>query len=133
MFTYPFWPPKTEGRSRSDWKAAPFWGPKSHLWAFLVFKKQYKSLCEVENTTFPMISASLLWSPIPSTAFTVDVMQKLRNHSFYNRKLHTFWCSATLFGTSKRIKTEVRSRSDCPAGPAWAPKSPLCGPLVLNK
>ena len=77
-----------------------------------------------------MISASLLWSPIPSTSFTADLIQKLRNHSFYNRKLHTFWCSPTLFDPPKR---------NSPGGASgtrrlfWCPKSPLCGPSGAQK
>ena len=100
-------------------------GVQNHLCAApLVLKKQYKSLSEQKKHQFSQgfrpsfhhLSLRLLSLSMLCT--------KIRNHSFYNRKLHTFWCSAALFGTSKRIKTEVRPRVHWNATPFWDLKSP---------
>ena len=122
---------KTEVRSRCDWPAGPYWDPKSPLWAFLGVQK-IGQITEPESNTqvLPKVSASFLWSHIPSTSFTVHVMPKIRNHLFYNRNPHAFSCSPTLFW---HLKPDVRTTSDCEAGPVWCPKSHLRAFLVLAR
>ena len=80
-----------------------------------------------ERNSKPVFSrrkaSSSLWSHVTSTSFIVDHVQKLRNHSFYNRKPHTFWCSATLFSTPKRrLGRGYTARSDL-----LAVQNPFCG------
>ena len=69
------------------------------------------------------ITSSSLWSHITSASLIVDRMQQLRNQSFYSRKPHTFWWSATLLGTPKRrLGRGYTARSDL-----LAVQNPFCG------
>ena len=58
VFTYPFLPPKTEGRSRSDCHAGPYWDPKSPLCGPSGAQKTLQIAERAEKApVFPRISA----------------------------------------------------------------------------
>ena len=77
---------------------------------------------------FPKDFGHFFSSHITSASLNVDRMQKLRNHSFYNRKPHTCWCSATLFGTSKRMS----GRHQIARRDLFGVQNYLCGPSLCS-
>ena len=131
MFSDPLWHPKTEVRSRCDCTARHFLGSQI---ASVGLPCVHKIIQIFERNSEPVFSprkaSSSLWSHVTSTSFIVDHVQQLRNHSFYNRRPYTFWCSSTLLGTPKRRSGRgYTARSDL-----LAVQNPFCGrPLCSTR